>query len=262
MAPQNWTIRFKGYLPVDDRMDERLRRVVAEIGSLPESAFEIDEEAGLITVDYTQVKGYLEASRQALRTVRVGERLVVKPPGEDYQPQEGDIVLDIDPGEAFGSGLHQSTCLCLQALEKRVKRGSAVVDFGCGSGILAIAAARLGAGHVTAVEADSRAVEVARANTARNNLEEVVDVRQGDNVEDLGPRVDLVVANIVAEIIIAHVESIARLLNDGGTLIASGMTRWDAPDVERRLPEAGFDVAENLVDGNWIAIVAVKRPSV
>jgi len=256
MLGPNWTIRFKGYLPVDDRMEERLRRVCAEIDKLPSSALHIDEEAGVITVDYSQVKGWLAASRQILCTVRVGEHIVVKPPWEDYEARTGDLVLEIDPGTSFGSGLHESTRLCLQALEKHVRPGITGVDFGTGTGILAIAAGKIGASRVIAFDADPDAVESARANVRRNELEGVIQVHQAESPDFLRIEADLMTANITAETIIRHLEAIARVLKTGGVLIASGMTVANAQDVEYLLPGAGFEIVDKSNDGHWVAVIA------
>lgn len=258
--PTTWTIRFKGYLPVDDRMEERLQRICAEIQNLPGSAFHVNEEAKTITVDYGEVQGWLEESRRIIQTVRVGEAIVVKPPWEDYEPQPGDILLEVDPGSAFGSGLHESTRLCLRALERYVRPGNVAADFGTGSGILALAAAKLGASRVIAFDADPTAVEAARANVRRNGLTEIVEVRQADSPRHIGLQADLVTANITAEMIISYSEALARLLRGGGVLIAAGMTTTNAPEVERSLPHAGFDIVEKLIEGHWAALIATRQP--
>jgi len=255
MAQSGWTIRFKGYLPVDDRMEDRLRRVMAEIDRVPDSALHIDEAACVITVDYGEVRGWLEESRRLLRTVRAGERIVVKPPWEEYCPQPGDVVLEIDPGVSFGSGLHETTSLCLEALERHLGPGSSVVDFGTGSGILAICAAKLGASRVAAIEADLESADAAREDVARNGLAGVVEVIYANDLSPVAWQADLISANIVAGTIISHLAEFARVLKRGGLLIASGMTKRNAQDVERALPGEGFAVVERLTRGGWVALV-------
>jgi len=259
MPEKPWTIRFEGYLPVDEGMAERLKRICADIEKIPTSAMEIDQEARVITIDCAQVKDWLKASQDAIRTVRAGEHVVVKPPWEDFEPQTGDLVLEIDPGTSFGSGLHESTRLCLQALERYAKPGQVVVDFGTGTGILAIAAAKLGVSHVTAIEANPEAVEVARANVKRNGLESVIEVHHALSPDFVCEPVDLVIANITAETITAHLPALVRVLTTGGLLVASGMTKLNSPDVERLLPDAGFGIVEKLIEGRWVALMAIKQ---
>lgn len=259
MPDKSWTIRFEGYLPVDDQMEERLRRVCAEIDKLPASALRIDEAARLITIDYTQVKGLLEASREVVRTIRAGEHIVVRPPWDECEERPGDVVIEIDPGTAFGSGLHESTRLCLRALEMHLKPGVSAVDFGTGSGILAVAAAKLGASSVIAFDANEQSVETARANVQRNGLEDTIEVHHALSPAIIGSPVDLVIANITAETISAHLDAICGALKTGGLLIASGMTNLNWQDVERLLPNAGFRMVEKLTDGQWVALMATKQ---
>jgi ribosomal protein L11 methyltransferase len=259
MTPEKWTIRIENYHPVDEGMEERLRRVMAEMDRLPESAVHVDEVAGVITIDYSRVKGRSDALKEILHTVRVSERIVIKPPWESYQPAAGEIVLDIDPGASFGSGLHQTTRLCLQALEKYLRQGCSTADLGTGSGILAIAAARLGAARVTAVEVDPEAVEAAKANVERNCVGKVVEVLRGECLDGTASEIDVVTANIVAEIIVDHLHELSLAIKEGGILICSGMTDRNAGDVEKALPGAGFRVIEKLTESHWVALVALNQ---
>jgi ribosomal protein L11 methyltransferase len=258
MTTNSWTIRVSGYLPIDDRMEDRIERLCAEIESLPASALQIDEEAGVLTIDYAQVRDHLQASRQTIHSVRVGDRMVVKPPWEDCRRSAEDLVLEIDPGAVFGSGLHESTRLCLLALETRLRRGCSVVDFGTGSGILAIAAAKLGAARVTAADADPDAIEVARANVRRNGVEQSVAVIETDSPLSIGLRADMVTANITAKTIMTLRDQLAYIVRDGGLLVASGMTHREDEGVSLSMGEVGFSVIDRLTEGQWVALVLVK----
>lgn len=250
-----------GYYPADERMPERLRRVCEEIHRVPESAIEVDHESHVVTIDYTQVRDWFEASRECVPAVRAGDKLVIRPPWSEHEPSPGDLVIEIDPGAAFGSGLHESTCLCLRAMERHLTPGVSAVDFGTGSGVLAIAAAKLGAKHVLAIDISPVAVDIARSNVSRNDLDGVVEVAQGEEAPVLCGEVGIITANITAETITRSLSGLSAVLDAGGLLIASGMTSRNAPDVERMLPEQGFDVLERLHDDVWVAIVAQKRES-
>lgn len=259
MSSLDWTIRFKGYLPIDHRMEDRLRRVVAEIDRVPASALHIDEDARVITVDYRQVRGWLEASRQAVSLVRAGRGLVVKPPWEAYEPAADEVVVEIDAGEVFGTGLHQTTRLCLAALEQHVRPGGSVVDFGAGSGVLAIAAAKLGACRVTAIEGDPEAAEIARANVSRNRVDETVDVAEALSTDCVAHPADLVVANIIADTVVAHMAGLSRVTDARGKLIVSGFNKSNSKPVEEALVSAGFDILETLDEEGWLALVAGRQ---
>lgn len=251
----HWTIRFKGYLPVDDRMEDRLKRVMAEIDRLPDSAMEVDEAAHVITIDYAQVRGWFEESRQRIGVIRVGQRTVVKPPWKEYEAKSGEIVLEIDPGIAFGSGLHESTVLCVEELERHVEPEHTVIDFGAGSGILAMTAAMLGAGRVAAIEADQESVEIARVNVIRNGLEKYVEVLLADSPLAAGHPVGLITANVVPPTLIARARELFDALAPGGTLIASGMTSKQVKEVEQAFLGAGLRAMDRPSRGQWTALV-------
>jgi len=240
-------------------MVDRLQRVVAEIDSLPDEALDIDDEAGVITVDYAKVRGWQEESRRRVRTVRVSDRIVVKPPWDEHVSREGDVVLEIDPGAVFGSGLHESTRLCLRALEKHLKPGCTAVDFGAGSGVLAIAAAKLGASRVIAIEADSEAVDVAASNVRANDVAGVVTVLRADNPEAAGARSDVVTANVTAAAIAAYSADLAGIIKLGGTLIVSGITLVQHGDVDTALRQVGLAPMERLAEGEWVCGIYTKE---
>lgn len=255
-----WTIRFVGYHPVDDRVDERLRRVCEEIGNVPASAITVDEEARVVTIDYSQVRGWFEASRQFMHITRAG-RIVVKPPWEQYEASGDELVVEIDPGAAFGSGLHETTQVCLNALQAQLSGDESVIDFGTGSGILAIAAAKLGASRVTAIDINRDSVEVARANVLRNGAEDVVEVFHTDQLP-VGIRADLVAANITCTTIRETSDTLAELTQAGGKLIASGFGTAQVADVEDCLTRAGFEIDSSMNQDDWLAVIAIRSQQV
>ncbi|HEY3297677.1 MAG TPA: 50S ribosomal protein L11 methyltransferase [Armatimonadota bacterium] len=251
-------IVVKGYLPVDDRLEDRLLRIKAGTADLPKFGLEIG--SGEMTITYAEDQDWAEAWKQFFRTTRVGSRTVIKPTWDEYtDPQLHDILIELDPGMAFGTGSHQTTRLCLISLEKYMRSRKVVIDFGTGSGILAIAAAKLKARLVIAFDSDDLAVKAARENVLRNEVEHIVEVHRAESPSFIGDgAADIVTANIVAETIMASAEEIARILKTGGMLIASGITTGKALDVEQVLRNLGFDIAETLTDGEWVAIVAIK----
>ena len=249
-------VTIKCYLPVDDQLEQRLLRIRNGVRDLPK--FGLDIGPGEITVEYAEDRDWDEAWKQFFHTLRVGDRIVIKPTWEEYEVEPDDILVEIDPGMAFGTGTHPTTQLCLRALEKYMKPRKTVVDFGTGSGVLAIAAARLGASLVIAFDCDQIAVDAARANIRRNDLEGITEVHRADNPAFINVQVDLVTANLVAETIVSQSEALAGLTKRGGTLIASGITSGKSVEVEQSLRNAGFDIAETLQEDEWVAVVARK----
>ena len=192
--------------------------------------------------------------------LRVGRRLVVKPSWAKYAPRDGDIVIEIDPGLAFGTGQHPTTAMCLRSLEGLVRPGMRTLDLGTGSGILAIAAARLGADRVLALDIDPQAVRAARQNVANSGLSELIEVREGTLDEEGGSPFDLIAANISGETIERLAPAFARSLNAAGRLVVSGFLDESAEGLARAFESAGLGVDQVLAEGDWRAIVARNPP--
>ncbi len=196
--------------------------------------------------------------------LRVGRRIVIRPTWRRHRRQPDDVVLALDPGMAFGTGLHPTTRLCLAALESLADRGvlerggadggpSRVLDVGSGSGILSIAAARLGARSVLAVDVDPIAVAASTANARRNRLARVIRAREGSAPSGEGP-FDVVLANLIASLLITLADGLAADLGPGGTLIASGIFLTREADVVEALAARGLDVANRWAEGDWVAL--------
>ncbi|MEX0800944.1 MAG: 50S ribosomal protein L11 methyltransferase [Dehalococcoidia bacterium] len=190
---------------------------------------------------------------------RVGRGLVVKPSWASYEVAAGDTVIEIDPGMAFGTGQHPTTAMCLRAVEERVRQGDTVLDLGCGSGILAIAAARLGASAVLALDIDPQAVKAARQNVAANGVASAVAVEEGTLPDAVaGRRFDLIVANISGLTIERLAPAFVAALNPSGTLIVSGFLDDTVETISRALTNAGLQVERVDADGVWRAVVALR----
>ena len=199
------------------------------------------------------------------KPMEIGERLIVIPDWEQAEPH-GRVALRMNPGLTFGTGSHATTRLCLQALEKLVKPGMKVLDLGCGSGILSIAALLLGADKAFACDIDEKAVDVAYENAALNGVgRDRYTVRAGDVTNDPGLRKemggdwDIVVANIVSDVIIALAPTVGELLAPGGVFICSGIIDDRAEEVKGKLEEAGFAISESHSSEGWFSFTC--RPA-
>ena len=219
-------------------------------------------EIGPLSVRECKEEDWANAWKAFYGIQRVGERTVIKPSWLEYAPKEEDIVLDLDPGMAFGTGLHPTTRLCLTALEKHVRPGLNILDLGTGSGILAISAAKLGGPtvRVTALDTDQIAVEATEQNVERNGLSGQIAVGQGstDAAREDAPY-DLVVANILASVIIELSRPLHALIKPGGTLISSGIFIDRGEAVVEALTKAGLPVRERVQEGDWLCLVSVRE---
>lgn len=248
--------RMLGYLPVNDALESRLESIRARVRQLPE--FGLPLASMEISLRWVQDDDWADGWKQFFRPIRVG-RIVVKPTWEQFDPAAGDAVVEIDPGMAFGTGNHPTTRHCLEALQDLVRGGETVLDMGTGSGILAIASARLGASKVVGIEVDQVAVEVARANVERLGLGDVIEIRQGDSPLASGERADVALANIIASTIIAMACQLASMTRPGGALVASGIVCERADATAAGLYRAGFELTRDLREDEWVTLVMRRR---
>lgn len=199
--------------------------------------------------------------KEFFKPKRVSERIIVCPTWEKYELSEEEKdenvkILRIDPGMAFGTGTHETTSLCLKAMEKYIKPGDRVLDVGCGSGILSIAADLLDAGDVLGIEIDPVAVDVARENLALNGCTDKVRVIEGDLTKGVDYKADIIVANLMADLVEMLSPDVRRHMNPGARYISSGIIDEKLEEVKASIIEAGFTVDEVTADGMWRAIVA------
>lgn len=195
------------------------------------------------------------------KPIKIGERIVIVPAWEKYDAKEGEIIVRMDPGMAFGTGSHETTRLVIGLLEKYVKSGERVLDVGCGSGILAICASKLGAGLCRAYDIDPVAVKVARENIKDSGQKNITcdqsDLLRQVDIHDGG--YDIICANIVADIIIRMTPDVGRYLNDDGVLLASGIILERAGDVISCFEANGFEIVETVEDNGWCALAVKKK---
>ena len=217
---------------------------------------------GELTTRVVHEADWAEAWKAHFPVLRVGRRLVIRPTWRRHRARAGDVVVALDPGMAFGTGLHPTTRLCLAALERLADGGTLVdarvLDVGCGSGILAIAALRLGAAEARGVDTDPIAVEGTTANAARNNLADRIAAREGSLPTGEAP-FQVVLANLIAGVLVPLAPLLRAELAPGGSLLASGIFVDREPEVAAAFEAAGLQVAARDADGDWVGLEA--RPA-
>ncbi|OFX14187.1 MAG: ribosomal protein L11 methyltransferase [Armatimonadetes bacterium RBG_16_58_9] len=247
--------RVSGYLPVNDTLESRLANIRSRVRELP--AFGLRLASDELVVKWVQDEDWADGWKKFFKCVRVG-RVVVRPSWEEFVPRPGDVVVGLDPGMAFGTGHHETTQMCLMALQERLRGGETVLDVGTGSGILSLAAARLGAARVVGSDVDPVAVEAARANVASEHLEGRIQILQADSPFVFDGEADIVVANIIADVIIAMAEELRSKVKMGGKLITSGVIEKRRQEVIWALEAAGLRTVEIKRDCEWVAIVSER----
>ena len=219
---------------------------------------------GTVTLSETEDKDWINNWKTFFKPFRAAENIVIKPTWEEYEKEnEEDILIEIDPGIAFGTGSHETTKLCIQALDKYVREGDSVLDVGCGSGILSIAALKLGAGHATAIDIDEVAVKVAAENMAVNKISPTqYDLYDGDLITNSYMKVraglghDIVVANILADVIIPLTDIVRPHLKKGGLYITSGIINTKEEEVRKALEKNGFEIVAIEHMKEWCCFIA------
>lgn len=203
---------------------------------------------------------WAEAWKKYYTILRIGKHLVIKPSWLEYVPRPDDVVIELDPGMAFGTGLHPTTRLCMIALEEYQRGAPRVLDVGTGSGILAITAAKLGAREILALDTDLVAVETAIRNVTINRVENIVRVARG-SLDETCNQFDLICINILADVIIELAPALARAANFDGLVIASGILEYQADDVADALKDVGIETIERKQEEDWSALIGKKIQS-
>ncbi|MBR3125418.1 MAG: 50S ribosomal protein L11 methyltransferase [Mogibacterium sp.] len=255
-------VKITLYFTDDAEGQSRLAEAGKLLSQMPDVTFETE-----VTGDDSE---WLYKWQEHFKPAKVGERIVVKPGWEEYEAAEGELVIEMDPGMAFGSGLHETTSMCIKALERDLGDGSErsydpsrypikVLDVGTGTGILAMAAVLLGADEALGIDIDDEAVRVANENIAKNGLGGRISIRRGNLMDGIDYEPDIIVANLMADLVIMLSPAAAAQLGPGGMYITSGILDVKEEIVKKAIEDAGFDIIEVLADGEWRAIMAIRR---
>lgn len=247
-------VRVIGYFSSEEDINEK----ISEIEKRLDYVKSLELDTGTLEIFKKEVKqeNWENEWKKYFNVQKVSDSIVIKPSWEKYTPKTGEKIIDIDPGMAFGTGTHETTRMCINAIEKYMNKGDSLIDIGCGSGILSIAAVHLGAKKVIAVDLDKLAVKVSKENVDLNGFSNTIDVRYGDLTDVIDEKADVIVANIIADIIAKLSENIADFMKDGGYFISSGIINDKKDFVISKLKENNFDIIEENNDGEWNCIVS------
>jgi ribosomal protein L11 methyltransferase len=240
-----------GYLPDDDRIEKRCGILERKLGS-------IREKLGLIyRITYKELdeEDWAHSWKAYFHPLKIGRNLVVKPTWRDYRAKPGEAVIELDPGMAFGTGTHPTTTMCAAMIERHFKKGNSFLDVGTGSGILLIAAAKLGAGKLYGIDNDPTALKVAAGNLKLNHLEALqIGLVCTDLFNGLREKFDFIVANILSHIILAMLKDIRQVLTSGGIFLCSGIVDTNEKQVVDAMKDIGFTIIEINSKDEWVAI--------
>jgi len=249
----------KAYLPVNSFLGETVEAIKESINNL--IIHDIDLGLNIVTISEVNEEEWATAWKKYYNPVKISEKFTIVPTWEIYKPVSSDeLIIELDPGMAFGTGTHPTTVMCIQALERTVIPGDRVIDVGTGSGVLSIAAAMLGAEDVRAYDLDEVAVTSAKLNIKLNKVNHKVTISQNNLLDGVeGNSADVIVANILAEVILRFTDDVARVIKPGGSFIASGIIQPKKDQVKEALLAAGFEISETILMEDWVAIIAKRK---
>ena len=249
-------VKVTGYYEVDAGLNDRVRFVEGEIRRV--KGMDLGFDAGKLEIlqQTFAEEDWAENWKKAFKPLRLGSHMLVKPGWADCEVLPGDRVIEIDPGMAFGTGTHETTGMCVELVEKYVSPGVNAIDVGTGTGILAIAAAHMGARDVLAIDIDRVAVRVAKENVRINGFENTIRCQAGDLLENVDEVADVVIANIIADVIIMIAAPVKAHIREGGVFICSGISAERRQDVLDALKAAGYEVLDVCDRGGWCAMAA------
>lgn len=250
-------VRIKSYLPVNSYLKDSVDEIKQAINNLQNFGLEIG--ANEVTLTEVNEEDWATAWKKYYKPLQVSERITIKPTWETYEPSRDDeVIIELDPGMAFGTGTHPTTMLSIQALEKYCQGNEVILDVGCGSGVLSIAAAKLGAQKVYAYDLDDVAVKSSKMNIEQNKLSDKIVVEQNNLLQNIDIKADIVVSNILAEIIVKFVDDAWKNLKGEGIFITSGIILNKKHLVLDEMKKHGFDIVEVNELDEWISIIARK----
>ena len=256
IATETEVVTEKAYLVVNGELEGRLQTFKQEIKALGERGVNI--APAIITTAELQDEDWSDTWKQYFHTEKPGDRVVIKPTWEEYEAKEDEVVIELDPGAAFGTGTHATTSMCIKELEALVKPDDVVFDIGTGSGILSIISAKLGARDIQAVDYDDSVLKIVEENLEQNHVENIVSVAQSDLMQNVHGKANLVIANIIADIIIRLFPQLDEHLEPNGTLLTSGIIEDRIDDVINAGQENGFAVVKRKENKGW-ACITFKR---
>ncbi|MBE7092986.1 MAG: 50S ribosomal protein L11 methyltransferase [Clostridiales bacterium] len=246
-------VLVRGFISQDENAENSIEYVKEQVQQVYNNNPDFCWGSLEVITEFIKDENWGETWKKYYKPFKPGKVIVIKPSWEEYEKQEGDIILELDPGAAFGTGGHETTKMCIGFLEDYVENEMSVMDVGCGTGILAMCAYLLGAKNVKAIDIDEEAVKVAKRNVENANFD--ISVECGNLLENFFGKTDIIVANIIADAVMALAPGAMKHLNENGIYITSGIINERADEVEEKIISCGFKKLERKSLGEWTAFV-------
>ncbi len=249
LIPKSDNIFIKIYLSEDEFGKGDLERLKKDL-------FNLNEDIILNIGDSIEDTDWSKEWKKHYKPFKIGKNIIIKPSWEEYIPNNDEVIVEIDPGMAFGTGTHQTTSLCIESIQKLNLNGKSVCDIGCGSGILSITAAKLGAKSVTAIDIDPLSVDATITNSKLNGTEDIINVIEGDLLNSSSSKFDIIFANILPDVIVKLIPNVTKSIKNNGEFLTSGIIKEKKEYVVDNLEKYNFQIMEILENGEWISILS------
>lgn len=248
------TVVVKAYFSTEINVPEKIEVIKAHLEHIKDF---LDIGTGKISLLDIPEERWANEWKKYYKPVKLGKNIVIKPTWEEY-PSTSELIIEMDPGMAFGTGTHETTAMCAELLEEYISDNNLVIDIGTGSGILGIIASKMGAEKVVGVDIDPVAVRVANENIRTNDVEEIMEAKSGNLIDVITDKGDIVVSNIIADVIIMLCDQVDQVIAEDGIWISSGIINSRKDDVLEAMKANGWHVIKSMEQKEWIAIVAKR----
>lgn len=250
------TVVIKAYLSSDSSLGEKLSLIKDKINWLKNRDLGVD--LGSLDIELASVReeDWSNTWKKYYKPMKVSDRIVIKPSWETYNKKKGQVILTLDPGMAFGTGTHETTMLCMQAIDQYIRPDHSLIDIGCGTGVLSIGALLLGAKAATTIDLDGNAVEIARKNAQINKVLGRMTLVHGNLLDEIEGSYDIVVANIIADVIIELSQYVTNYIKAGGLFISSGIIHERLDEVIEQIESVGLIIEKVAKMGEWAMVVS------
>ena len=250
-------VSLVSYFPMDDLVGARVRKIQQFLEQLPQ--WGLSSEPAAVSLAAIKNTDWSEKWRSGFPIQKIGKRITVAPTWTEMAREPSDISIQLDPGMAFGTGQHPTTRLSMILLEKTIKGNELVADIGTGSGILSITAAKLGAGHIDAIDSDDATFPTALNNIRLNGVQTIVRLQTGEGLKPLDCRYNLIVSNILTKVLLPMIPEMVNFLKPTGEIILSGIMKKESKQIEKALNAHEFQTVDVVNDADWIGLRARLR---
>lgn len=254
IKPDTDDVVVKAYFSTEIDVTEKIEAIKAKLEQIKEF---LEVGTGEITLLSIPEEKWANEWKKYYKPVKLGKNIVIKPTWEDY-PSTSELIIEMDPGMAFGTGTHETTAMCAELLEEYITEDNLVIDIGTGSGILGIIASKMGARKVVGVDIDKVAVKVANENIRTNNVQDIMEAKAGNLIDVIADKGNIVVSNIIADVIIMLCNQVDQVIEADGIWISSGIINSKKAGVIEAMKQNGWEIVKEMEQKEWVAIVAKR----